>query len=82
MQKSIREYDAKVDTKRRLTLRSAAYEYYHVAEFPDGRIVLEPRELVRPFQVSAKTLQMMDSSVDSLKSGKVSPALDLSEFEE
>ena len=79
---AIREYDAKLDSKKRLTLREAGYEYYHVSVLPDQRIVLEPRVLTSPLEISENTLKMMDGSVSSLKSGKVSPALDLSEFEE
>ena len=79
---AIREYDAKLDSKKRLTLREAGYEYYHVSVLPDQRIILEPRVLTSPLEISENTLKMMDSSVSSLKSGKVSPALDLSEFEE
>lgn len=78
----IREYDAKLDSKKRLTLREAGYEYYHVSVFPDQRIVLEPRVLTTPFEVSANTLKMMNSSVENMKKDKVSPALDLSEYEE
>ena len=79
---AIRQYDAKIDSKKRITLRNAVFEYYHVNEFDDGRIILEPRELVAPFQVSENTLHMMDSSVENLKAGKVSEAIDLSDFEE
>ena len=52
----LKEYDAKVDSKKRITLRDAMYEYYHVEEFDDGRIVLKPRELVSPCQISEKSL--------------------------
>jgi hypothetical protein len=82
MQNAIREYDAKLDTKRRLTLRSVLFEYYHVSEYEDGRILLEPRELTAPFTVSANTLAMMDTAVQNMKAGKVSDAIDLSEFAE
>ena len=33
----IREYDAKIDIKKRLTLRGTSYEYYHVGSFPMER---------------------------------------------
>lgn len=82
MSNPIREYDAKLDSKKRLTLRSVLFEYYHVSELEDGTIILEPRELKAPFQVSANTLAMMDQSMKNLKNGKVSKALDLSEFED
>ena len=81
MESVIREYDAKLDSKKRLTLREAGYDYYRVYVLPDQRIVLEPRVLTTPFEVSANTLKMMDSSFDNMKKGKVSPALNLSEFE-
>ena len=78
---AIRTYDTKIDMKKRLTLRNSKYEYYHVEEFEDGRIMLEPRELVVPFEISPATLSMMDSSMANLKNGKVSEPVDLSEFE-
>ena len=68
-----------MDSKRRITLRSAHYEYYHVEELDDGRIILEPRELVAPYQVSERTLKRMDEAVENLKNGQVSAAIDLSE---
>lgn len=80
MEALIREYDAHVDSKKRLTLRSALYEYYHVSELADGRIVLEPRELTVPFSVSANTLKMMDTAVENFKAGKVSEEINLSGF--
>ena len=79
---SVREYDAKLDSKKRITLRNAIFEYYHVSEMKDGRIILEPRELVKPFSVSANTLSMMDKTVENIKNNKVSEKLDLSEFED
>lgn len=80
MEALLREYDAHVDSKKRLTLRSALFEYYHVSELADGKIVLEPRELTVPFSVSANTLKMMDTAVENFKAGKVSEEIDLSEF--
>ena len=79
---TLRAYDTKIDSKKRITLRNAMFEYFHVEEYDDGRILLEPRELTVPFQVSARSLSMMDSSVANLKAGKVSEAVDLSEFED
>lgn len=81
MTKILKEYDAKVDSKKRITLRDAMYEYYHIEEFDDGSIILKPRELVPPSQVSVKTLSMMDNSIENLKQGKVSEAVNLTEFE-
>ncbi|MBQ6517880.1 MAG: hypothetical protein IJI14_04115 [Anaerolineaceae bacterium] len=82
MEKMVHEYDAKIDAKKRITLRNAWFEYYHVAEFDDGRILLEPRELVPVFQVSANSLSMMDEAMKNLSYGKVSSPVDLSELAE
>jgi hypothetical protein len=78
----VKEYDAKIDIKHRLTLRGARFNHYHVQEFDDGRIVLEPRELVSPFEISARTLASIDASMKNLKAGNVGPAIDLSDFNE
>ncbi|MBR6095339.1 MAG: hypothetical protein IKP82_00110 [Oscillospiraceae bacterium] len=80
MEALTRTYDAKVDAKHRITLRSARFEYYNVKEFQDGSILLEPRELAAPFRVSAATLAMMDSAIEGLKQGDVSDPVDLSDF--
>ena len=54
-------YNAKIDVKKRLTLRGATYGHYHVREYKDGRIVLEPRVLVKPFTVSPRTLKVIEA---------------------
>ncbi len=77
---AVKSYDAKVDSEKRITLRNANYDYFHIEEFSDGRIVLEPRILVKPFEVSENTLKMMDSSVENLKNGNVSEVIDLSAY--
>nr|MBQ6241975.1 hypothetical protein [Lachnospiraceae bacterium] len=82
MPAAVKQYDAKMDSKKRITLRNAPYEYYHVQEFADGRIVLEPRVLISPFEISEKTLSMMDQSVANLKMGMVAETVDLSGFGE
>ena len=77
---TLAEYDASIDMKKRITLRGSKYSHYHVEELEDGRIVLEPRVLVSPFEISKNTLSMMDSSVKSLKQGRASKPVDLSSF--
>jgi hypothetical protein len=78
----IKEYDAKIDLKRRVTIRGARYDHYHVTEFDDGRIELAPRELVEPFELSARTLAVMDASIVNLEKGKTGDVIDLSAFSE
>ncbi|MDY0289513.1 MAG: hypothetical protein RBR15_11875 [Sphaerochaeta sp.] len=78
--KTVVTYDATVDMKKRITLRGSTYLHYHVEELEDGRIILEPRVLVSPFEISKNTLSMMDSSVKNLKQGRGSKPVDLSSF--
>lgn len=77
MDLAINSYNSKIDSKNRITLRKARFDYYNVQEFDDGKIVLEPRVLVPPFEVSKKTLKMMDKSVTNLKKNKVSDPIKL-----
>lgn len=71
-------YDVHIDSKKRVTLRGAKYEYYNVREFENGCIVLEPRELIVPEGLSARTLEVMDQSIKNFKLGNVSEPVDLS----
>ena len=82
MKATVKEYDAKLDTKKRITLRGSSYDYYHVIMFPNGKIELEPRVLVEPFEISEDTLHMIDASMENLKKGKASKPIDLSSFAE
>jgi len=79
---SIKQYDTKIDSKKRLTIRGTSYEYYHVKEYEDGHIELMPRVLVDPQFVSKNTLATMDTSIKNLKSGKVSEPIDFSRYME
>lgn len=74
------DYTAHLDAKNRLTIRGAKYSYYRVREYENGCILLEPREMTRPKEISKRTLAMMDEAVANLKHGTVSGPLDLSEF--
>jgi len=51
MSEPIKEYEARIDSKKRITLRGAKTEYFHVSEHIDGTIVLSPRTLVHPDDV-------------------------------
>ncbi len=82
MEAAVKEYDAKIDTKKRITLRGSSYDYYHVVEFSNGRIELQPRVLVEPFEISEDSLHMIDQSMANLKKGKASDPIDLASFAE
>ena len=60
----IKEYDARLDNKRRITIRSS--------EYSDGHLELQPRILVDPEEISLNTLKMMDKSIENIKKGNVS----------
>ena len=36
MPTAVKTYDAKMDSKNRITIRIALYDYYHVEDFVDG----------------------------------------------
>lgn len=77
---AVKDYMVHIDSKKRVTLRNAAYQYYHVKEYQNGCIILEPRILSTPETISAKTLSDMDQAVANFKLGEASPAIDLSDF--
>ena len=70
-------YDAKVDSKKRITLRNAKYDYYQVTEMDDGSIVLSPRVLISLSDIPEETLAMIESSMKNYKEGKVSKPIKL-----
>ena len=76
----MKEYDVHLDSKRRVTLRGATNDYYAVRLFSDGTVVMEPRVLTHPANISPKALRMMDRAVRNLKQGNVSPAIELSKY--
>lgn len=77
-----REYDAKIDSKKRLTIRGARTRHYHVTEYEDGTVELSPRELIHPDEISRRTLQMMDRAMDHLQKGEVSDPVDVEALQE
>lgn len=82
MATSIKEYTAHVDSKNRISIRGARYQYYAVREYDNGCIILEPRELTVPFEISKNTLRDMDRAVENYKNGDVSEPVDLLDFSE
>lgn len=77
---AVKDYIAHLDSKKRVTLRGAAYQYYNVREYQNGCIILEPRELTVPESISASTLKDMDRAIANFKNGDMSGAIDLSDF--
>lgn len=77
---AVKDYTVHIDSKKRVTLRGAAYQYYNVREYKNGCIILVPRELIVPESISARTLKDMDRAIANFKKGEVSEAVDLSDF--
>ena len=77
---AVKDYTVHIDSKKRVTLRGATFQYYNVKEYDNGCIMLEPRELTVPDSISARTLEDMDRAISNFKMGEVSPAVDLSDF--
>jgi hypothetical protein len=76
----IKEYDAPVDNKKRVTIRGASFTHYRIEEYSDGTIFLRPRVLVDPNLLSRNTLRMLDKSVANLKKGRVSKPINLDKY--
>lgn len=73
----ITEYEAKLDSKHRITIRGSEYQYFQVKQYGDGHLELLPRVLVDPKEIPKNTLKMMDRSVENLKNGIVSEPINL-----
>ena len=78
---AVKDYDVHIDSKKRVTLRGAKYNYYNVKEYDNGCIMLEPRELRIPDSISARSLAEMDEAMKNFMAGCVSDPIDLSDFD-
>jgi hypothetical protein len=72
----IEDYDVAADAKRRISLRHAKTKYFHVKAFSNGAYFLEPRVLVPPHMISARTMKMIEQSAANLKKGRASAPID------
>ncbi len=73
----VKEYEAKLDSKHRITIRGSEFQYFQVKQYGDGHLELLPRVLVDPKEISGNTLKMMDESIVNLKKGNVSEPINL-----
>jgi hypothetical protein len=78
----IKKYEAKLDSKHRITIRESEYQYFQVTQYSDGHLELSPRVLVDPKEISSTTLIKMDKSVETLRNGKVSEPVKLDTIKE
>jgi hypothetical protein len=72
----IEDYDVAADAKKRINLRNAKTKYFHVQALSNGCYVLEPRVLVPPHVISARTMKMIEQSAANLKKGRASAPID------
>jgi hypothetical protein len=68
----VERYDVAADAKKRINLRNAKTKYFHVKALSNGAYVLEPRVLVSPEAISARTMKMIEQSAANLKKGRAS----------
>lgn len=76
----LERYDVAADAKSRISLRRAKTKYFHVKALSNGSYVLEPRVLVAPEVLPAKTRKMLDTATTNLKKGVASAPIDLAPF--
>jgi hypothetical protein len=63
----VENYDVAADAKKRISLRNAKTKYFHVQALSNGSYLLEPRVLVSPQVISARSLKRLDQSAAGLK---------------
>lgn len=72
-----KEYDAKLDSKGRFTVRKARFKDYHVTENADGSLILEPQVRVHP-----DTLKQIEQSMKNREAGKQGTPINFDELPE
>jgi len=76
----LEHYDVAADAKKRISLRKAKTKYFHVKALSNGGYLLEPRVLVPPTAISARSLKMLENSAGNLKKSIASEPIDLTAF--
>ena len=80
METIVRRYDARLDNKKRLTIRGTKYDFYHVQELNNGTLILKPRILVDPNELSKNTLRMIEKSMENFQNGNVSKPVNIDKY--
>ena len=76
----LKEYDVKLDDKKRVTLRGTLNSYFNIKIYKTGKIVLSPRILVDPNDIPKSILKIIDKSAKNMKKGKVSKPVNLYKY--
>jgi hypothetical protein len=72
----VTRYHTRLDSKKRIVLRGAEYEYYEVQQKKNGSFLLTPKVLEEPYVISRRTLQDIEESMANLKKGIVGRRID------
>ncbi len=78
--KVVDHYDVAADAKNRISLRKSKTKYFLVKALSNGAYLLEPRVLVPPQALSARSQRMLEASAANLKKGVASAPIDLTRF--
>jgi hypothetical protein len=73
-------YEAKLDSKKRVTLRNAVVKNFRVIEYDNGEIILKPQVLIDLEDISEANLKRIEMAVQNMKKGIVSEPIDLDKF--
>ena len=77
---ALKEYDAHVDAKKRVTIRGVTHQFVRVVHRKDGTILLKPRILVDANPIPERTLRCIEKSLANMKAGKRSKPVDLKQL--
>lgn len=72
----IQEKEVKLDSRHRVTVSKPLSRYYKMKQYADGKIVMEPQELI-----SKEVLEQMDESMRNIKAGKIGIPVNMEEVE-
>jgi hypothetical protein len=73
-------YEAKLDSKKRVTLRNAIIKNFRVIEYDNGEIILKPQILIDLEDITEVNLKRIETAVHNMKKGIVSEPIDLKNF--
>jgi hypothetical protein len=75
-----KEYRARIDARKRLTLRGAENRDFRVVHRKDGSILLQPLVTEEEAPVSGHALRAIDKAIRNLRAGKRSTAANLGKY--
>jgi len=73
-------YEAKLDSKKRVTLRNTVIKNFQVVEYDNGEIILKPQILINLEDITESNLKRIETAVNNMKKGIVSEPINLNNF--